>query len=140
MAELKTRPTRKSVQRYINNLDNPARRRDCEALLALMSRLTGETPVLWGDSIIGFGRYHYQQKNGQKAIWPLTGFSPRKQNLTIYIMPGFSTYTGLLSRLGRHRHSVSCLYLNKLADIDRDVLSEMIADSVSIMRERYRTS
>mgnify|MGYP001818533911 CR=1 FL=1 len=137
MAELKTQPTRKSVRRYISQLENPVRRQDCEKLLDEMTRVTGESPVLWGDSIVGFGRYHYRQKSGQKAIWPLTGFSPRKQNLTIYIMPGFGKYAALLSRLGKHKHSVSCLYVNKLADINMDVLSELIADSVKVMKQRY---
>ena len=137
MAELKTQPTRKSVRHYIRHLENPVRRQDCEKLLDEMTQITGETPVLWGDSIVGFGRYRYRQKSGQKAIWPLTGFSPRKQNLTVYIMPGFGKYTDLLSRLGKHKHSVSCLYIKRLADVDMAALSELIADSVKVMKERY---
>ena len=137
MAELKTRPTRKSVRKFISRIEHPVRRADCEVLLSLMEEITGEKAVLWGDSIVGFGRYHYQQRNGQAATWPLTGFSPRKQNLTIYIMPGFKAYDTKLGQLGKHRHSVSCLYLNKLADVDMDILSDMIGDSVAVMRERY---
>ncbi len=138
MAELKTKPTRRSPNRFISQVDHPVRRADCETLLPLFEKITGEKPVMWGDSIVGFGQYHYQQRSGQPAMWPLTGFSPRKQNLAIYVMPGFKSYAGALSRLGKHRHSVSCLYINKLADVDLDVLSEMIRDSVAIMRARYR--
>lgn len=137
MAELKTRPTRKSVSRFIDQVPNAVRQADCRVLLPLLTEITGEKAVLWGDSIIGFGRYHYRQRGGQRAMWPLTGFSPRKQNLAIYIMPGFTDYADALARLGRHRHSVSCLYLNRLADVDIEVLSSMIRDSVSVMRRRY---
>jgi hypothetical protein len=137
MAELKTRPTRKSVEKYLNAVENEIRRQDCLDLLKIMQRITGEKPVLWGDSIVGFGQYHYKQRSGQPGIWPLTGFSPRKQNLTIYIMPGFKNHQKALKKLGKHKHSVSCLYLKKLADIDISALTEIIADSVSVMRERY---
>ncbi len=137
MAELKTKPTRKSVAKYLRSVENKIRREDSEELTRIMRKISGEKPVLWGDSIIGFGSYQYKQRSGQIATWPLTGFSPRKQYLTIYIMPGFGQYKRLLKKLGKHKHSASCLYLNKLADVDLSVLSEIIADSVSVMRERY---
>ncbi len=137
MAELKTRPTRRSVPRFIASVEHPVRRQDCETLLHVMSEVSGETAVLWGDSIVGFGRYNYRQRGGQRCSWPLSGFSPRKQNLTIYIMPGFERYKSHLDRLGKHRHSVSCLYLNRLADIDLAVLREIVADSIEVMRARY---
>lgn len=137
MSELKTRPTRKSVKKFIDMIENENQRKDCYVLLEVMQEITGEKPVLWGSSIIGFGRYHYQQRNGTKGTWPLTGFSPRKQNLTIYIMPGFNRCQKLLKKLGKHKHTVSCLYLKKLEDIDIAVLEKIISDSVSVMRERY---
>lgn len=92
---------------------------------------------MWGDSIVGFGEYHYKYKSGREGDWFITGFSPRKQNLTIYIMPGFSEYADLLKKLGKHKHSVSCLYLNKLADIDFQVLEKLIAKSVVDMASLY---
>lgn len=137
MTELKTKPTRKSVAKFLKSVENKNRRKDCEHLMRIMQEITGEKPVLWGDSIVGFGSYQYSQRSGQVATWPLTGFSPRKQSLTIYIMPGFGQYKTLLPTLGKHKHSVSCLYINKLEDVDISVLSEMIADSVSVMREKY---
>jgi len=137
MTELKTKPTRKSVTKFLQSVENNNRREDCEHLIRIMREITGEKPVLWGDSIVGFGSYQYSQRSGQIATWPLTGFSPRKQNLAIYIMPGFGQYKKLLTTLGKHKHSVSCLYINKLEDVDISVLSEMIADSVSVMQEKY---
>ena len=102
-----------------------------------MQEVTGEPPVMWGDSIVGFGTYHYRYKSGREGDWPRTGFSPRKQYLAIYIMPGFDSYEALLARLGKHRTSVSCLYINKLADVDLDVLREIIAESHQEMARRY---
>ena len=137
MAELRTKPTRKSVKKFIDAVENEGQRKDCHFLLETMQKITGEKPVIWGTSIVGFGKYQYQQRDGTESTWPLTGFSPRRRNLTIYIMPGFSKYKNLLRKLGKHKHSVSCLYLNKLADIDITVLEEIISDSVCLMRERY---
>ncbi|MGI9318755.1 MAG: DUF1801 domain-containing protein [bacterium] len=137
MAELKTKPTRKSVVKFLKAVENQTRREDCMVLLEIMKKVTGEKPVLWGESIIGFGKYHYKQRSGQIGMWPLTGFSPRKHNLTVYIMPGFGNYKTALKKLGKHKHSVSCLYLSKLTNVDIKVLEKMIADSVSIMRARY---
>jgi hypothetical protein len=137
MAELKTQPTRKSVPKFIKGIDNVNRREDCEQLVKLMETITAEKPILWGDNIVGFGVYRYTQRSGQQGKWPLTGFSPRKQNLTIYIMPGFDKYKTKLEKLGKHKHSVSCLYLGRLSDVDNTVLAEIIADSVTVMRNRY---
>ena len=137
MAELKTRPTRRSVRKFISQIEHPVRRADCEALSALMTELTGEQPVLWGDSIVGFGRYHYRQRNGQPAMWPLTGFSPRKQNLVVYIMPGFAGFSGLMKKLGKYKTGKSCLYINKLDDVDEKVLQQLIERSVKVMHKRY---
>ena len=138
MAELKTRPTRKSAAKYVRGLGHPRRREDGLVLLELFSTITGKEPVMWGDSIVGFGRYHYQQRSGQRAIWPVTGFSPRKQHLVIYIMPGFADYQDLLGQLGKHRTARSCLYINKLADVDLDVLQALVSRSVQVMASMYR--
>lgn len=145
MSELKTQPTRRSATKLINDISQPVKRADCLTLLELFERLTGEKPVVWGQKanpfggIIGFGRYRYRYKSGQQGIWPLTGFSPRKQNIAIYIMPGFDEYQKQLANLGPHRHSVSCLYINRLATIDLTALESIIAESVATMRERYST-
>lgn len=137
MSDPKTQATDASVEDFLAAVPNARRREDSGKVLELMQEVTGEPPVMWGDSIVGFGTYHYRYKNGREGDWPRTGFSPRKQYLAIYIMPGFSEYEGLLSRLGKHRTSVSCLYINKLADIDMDVLREIIAGSHQEMARRY---
>ena len=138
MAELKTRPTRKSVQKFLKSVENDRRRNDALAVLPIFEKITGKKPVMWGDSIVGFGSYHYQQKSGQEADWPITGFSPRKQNLTIYIMSGFSKYQVLLKKLGKFKTSSSCLYINKLDDIDMGILKMLITRSVKDMEKRYQ--
>ena len=138
MAELKTRPTRKSAAKYIRELEHPRRREEGLVLLEMFTTITGKAPVMWGESIVGFGRYHYQQRSGQRAIWPVTGFSPRKQQLVIYIMPGFADYRDLLGELGKHRTARSCLYINKLADVDLDVLQALVSRSAEDMASMYR--
>ena len=137
MSDMKTRPTRRSVARYVEQLEHPRRRTDAEALLKLFAEVTGEKPVLWGDSIVGYGCYHYKYASGREGDWPVTGFSPRKQHLAIYVMPGFSKYGKLLEKLGKHKHSVSCLYINKLEDIQLSVLKQLLRRSVSDMRRMY---
>ena len=112
---------------------------DAETLLEMMTRVTGCTPRMWGPSIIGFGRYHYRYDSGREGDFMLTGFSPRKANLVVYILPGYDDIGEQLSRLGRHKIGKSCLYVNKLADVDLDVLEEIVADSVEKMRRDYDT-
>ena len=118
-------------------MENERRREDSFVVLEMMKRLTGEEPTMWGSSIVGFGSYHYRYASGREGNWPRIGFSPRKQSLTIYVMPGFSRYDDLLSRLGKHRTGKSCLYVNKLADVDMDVLEELMRGSLDAMREMY---
>ena len=137
MSGNKTQPTRADVGAFIAGIGNETRRTDAEALLAMMKRVTGMDPVMWGETIVGFGRYHYKYESGREGDYFLTGFSPRKAATTVYIMPGFKRYAGHLARLGRHRHSVSCLYINRLAGIDMAVLEEMVADSLARMKEIY---
>ena len=138
MAELKTKPNKKSVVAFLAAAEEK-KREDCRRLAKAMQNITGNKPRMWGDSIVGFGKYHYKYKTGREGDWFVTGFSPRKQNLTIYIMPGFSDYGRLLAKLGKHKHSVSCLYINKLADIDFSVLEKLIAQSVADMKTIYET-
>ena len=135
MSENKTRPTDQSVIDFLNKVDHKTRREDGFALLEMMEEITEEDAVMWGTSIIGFGSYHYKYESGREGDMPLVGFSPRKQNMTLYIMPGFDDYDDMLSKLGKHKIGKSCLYVNKLADVDSDVLRSLIKRSYIHMKE-----
>jgi hypothetical protein len=135
MAEPKTKPTDDSVGEFLNSVAHDEKRADSFEILALMEEITGEEPQMWGKSIIGYGRYHYKYASGREAEWFLVGFSPRVQSLTLYIMSGFDSYNELLGKLGKYKIGKSCLYINKLADVDRDVLKELVKASVDHMRE-----
>ncbi|MCA9991827.1 MAG: DUF1801 domain-containing protein [Ardenticatenaceae bacterium] len=140
MAELKTRPTDDDVAAFINNIADEQKRQDSQAILALMQDVTGAEPQMWGDSIVGFGSYHYKYASGREGDWFLTGFAPRKQNLTLYIMAGFEQYDTLLARLGKHKTGKSCLYLKRLADVDPNTLRELVQQSVAhMMATNYGT-
>lgn len=132
MAELKTRPTTASVADFIAAVDDPRRREDAEAVLKMLTELSGEPPVMWGPSIVGFGSY-----KGPTGDWPIIGFSPRKANLVLYLMPGFEEQADLLARLGKHKIGKACLYLNRLSDVAPGVLRELCVRSIAAMRERY---
>ena len=125
MAEIKTRPTDASVDAFLDGVDHPVRRADGKAVRAMMERVTGEPAVMWGPSIVGFGSYHYRYASGHEGDSPRVGFSPRSANLVLYV-GGFPEYEALLARLGKHRSSKACLYLNKLADVDLGVLEEIV--------------
>ncbi|MFM2339994.1 MAG: hypothetical protein RLZZ360_630 [Candidatus Parcubacteria bacterium] len=141
MAEIKTKATKASVPAYIKQLANPEVRQDCVELVKLFRDVTGEKPVLWGTSIIGFGSYHYEStRSDQKGDWPLTAFAPRATNITLYIMPGFTEYEVLMKKLGKHKTGKSCLYIKRLADIDMAVLRTLITKSVADMKKRYAVS
>lgn len=137
MSEPKTKPTSSSVDDFIAAVEDESRRADCRKVADMMSRITGKPPVLWGSSIIGFDTYHYVYASGNSGDWPIVGFSPRKNDLTLYIMAGFDRYEALMSRLGKHKTGKSCLYLKKLSDVDADVLEELITESVAHMRNTY---
>lgn len=137
MAENKTMPTDASVPDFIAAVANETRRQDAYLLLELMNRITGFEPCLWGDSLIGYGHYRYKYKSGHGGEFFLTGFSPRKAATTIYIMPGFKQYGPQLAKLGKHKHSVSCLYVTRLSNIDLAVLEDIVTDSVSRMKKLY---
>jgi hypothetical protein len=135
MAELKTKRNDASVETFLGAIPDEKKRADAFAVLELMKRATGEGPAMWGDSIVGFGTYHYRYASGQEGDWPLTGFSPRKQNLTVYIVSGFDAYDELLERLGKYKTGKACLYINKLADVDPAVLEELVRRSAEHMRK-----
>lgn len=135
MAELKTKPTGQSVERFLKSISDKARREDCFTLLELMRQVTKAEPRMWGTSIVGFGSYHYKYRSGREGDWLLTGFSPRKQNLTLYIMAGFQGYGDLLKALGKHKTGKSCLYVNRLEDIDLPRLERLIRESVKHVTE-----
>jgi hypothetical protein len=134
MAKLKTIPTDQSVEKFLNSIRDPQKQQDCYTLLAMMKEITGVEPKMWGNSIVGFGSYHYRYESGREGDWFLTGFSPRKQNLTIYIMSGFEKQGELLKKLGKHKISKSCLYINRFKDIEQLVLRDLIEESIKILR------
>jgi hypothetical protein len=129
MAELKTKENEASVDEFLAGADE-SRREDCRTLVKLMKEITGQPPKMWGSSMVGFGRYRYKYASGREGEWFQTGFSPRKNDLTIYLRTGFEPSAALMKKLGRHRTGRSCLYVKKLADIDLGVLKELIRDSV----------
>jgi len=132
--QLKTQPNNQSVEDFLNRVENDTKREDSFFILELMKQVTGSDPIMWGDSIIGFGTYHYKYASGREGEWFLTGFSPRVQNLTLYIMSGFDEYDDLLGKLGKHSTGKSCLYVKRLENIDLDVLKELVEKSVAHMQ------
>ncbi|MGX4642123.1 DUF1801 domain-containing protein [Massilia sp. SYSU DXS3249] len=137
MAENKTQPTDASVDAYLGAIANAGRRQDCAVLVEMMGRITGAPATMWGAGIVGFGSYHYRYESGREGDAPLAGFSSRKGDISVYLMPGFEGQETRLARLGRHKAGKACLYLRKLADVDLAVLEELIDNSVADMRQRY---
>ena len=134
MYELKTKLNDQPVEAFLNGVEDPQKKQDCFVILDLMAEITGQPPRMWGDSLVGFGKYSYHYASGHQGEWFLTGFSPRKQNLTLYIMSGFDEYDGLMAKLGKYKTGKSCLYIKKLEDVDQGVLRELIDRSVKHMR------
>lgn len=130
MAENKTKPTTKSVPEFLGQIEDPKKRADCLTIAALMEKLSGSKPKMWGDAIVGYGDYHYKYASGREGDWFQVGFSPRKQNLTIYVMAYLEFYSDLLEGLGKYKHGKGCLYIKKLEDIDMDVLENLISTSI----------
>jgi len=131
MAELKTKPNEQSVEAFLNRVEDEKKRQDCRTILEIMKQITKAEPQMWGTSMVGFGTYHYKNEGGREGDWFVAGFSPRKQNLTLYIMAGFSQYDELLSKLGKFKTGKSCLYINKIEDVDLKTLKELIKQSVA---------
>ena len=140
MSSLKTQPHEGDVRAYLASIEPEKKRDDASKILALMEDVTGEPATMWGDSMIGFGKYHYKYKSGREGEWFLTGFAPRKQNLTLYIMAGFDEYGALLGKLGKYKTGKSCLYIKKIEDVDESVLRELVVKSVDHMKATNETS
>jgi len=138
MAELKTKPNTASVEDFLSQIPEEQKRKDALAIMKLMRQITKAKPKMWGPSIIGFGDYHYKYESGREGDWFLTGFSPRKQNLTLYIMSGFARYDALMKKLGKFKTGKSCLYAKRLDDLDQAVLKELITHSVKYLKDRYK--
>ncbi len=130
MAENKTKPNDLNVEKFLESIEDPVKKEDSKTIAALMEELTGAKPTMWGESIVGFGETHYKYASGREGDWFLTGFSPRKQNLTIYIMGYLEFFTDILENLGKHKHGKGCLYIKKLEDVDLEVLRTLIKTSI----------
>lgn len=137
MAEPKTKENDASVAEYLLTVDNQKRREDTRAVIELMEEITGSPAKMWGNSLIGFGTYHYKYASGREGDWPISGVAPRKAALTVYVMAGFDKYPDLMEKLGKYKTGSSCLYLKRLEDADMDVLKELISRSVAHMRATY---
>ncbi len=133
MAEPKTRRTTASVKKFIDSIEDEKKRKDSRSILTMMRQITGERPQMWGPNIVGFGTYHYKYATGREGDWPVTGFSPRKQALTLYIMSGFPKDDALLKKLGKYKTGKSCLYIKRLEDVDEAILRKLIARSIRKM-------
>jgi len=138
VAELKTKQNNTSVSAFLKGIEDDNKRLDCRELMTLMKEITGKRPTMWGATMVGFGSYHYKYDSGREGDWFVTGFSPRKQNLTIYIMPGFGRYKTLMKQLGKYKTGKSCLYVKNLDDIDQHVLRQLVAKSVKDMEKMYK--
>lgn len=137
MAERKTEKNNSSVKAFVDGVADERRRKDCRAAMKLMAKVTGKRPKMWGSSIIGYGTYSSTNATGKSAEWPVVAVSPRKSDLTIYIMPGFEPFSALMGKLGRHRTGRSCLYIKRLEDVNLPILEKLIERSVAEMKRRY---
>jgi hypothetical protein len=137
MAENKTKATEASVESYLSAIEDESRRKDCEALVELMSRVTNEPPKMWGTGIVGFGSYHYKYESGREGDSSLAGFSSRKGDLSLYLAANYPGHAELLARLGRHKMGKSCLYIRRLSDVDIQALEQLVARSVEEMKRRH---
>ena len=136
MAEIKTKVNEASVEEFLSKVEDEQKRKDCFEIVKIMKQVTKEEPKMWGASIVGFGSYHYKGASGREGDWMLTGFSPRKQNLTLYLMHGFNVHKDLLKKLGKYKTSMGCLYIKKLDDVDKKVLKELVAESVKRVKSQ----
>ncbi|GMQ81868.1 MAG: hypothetical protein BMS9Abin05_1305 [Rhodothermia bacterium] len=137
MSDLKTKPTDSSVDDFLSGVHDEEKRADCFAILELMKKVTGDQPRMWGASMVGFGSYHYKYDSGREGDWFITGFAPRKKELSVYIMSGFKRCDDLMQKLGKYRTGKSCLYLKRLRDVDVGILRELVEQSVAHMRSIY---
>jgi hypothetical protein len=135
MAEPKTKPTKASVEKFLNQIPDETKREDSFQIARMMQEITGKEPKMWGSSIVGFDSYYYKYASGHEGEWPIAAFSPRKQDLTIYIMPGFEEHVDLMKQLGKHRTAKSCLYIKRLSDVHVPTLKKLIRLSVKEMKK-----
>ncbi len=140
MAELKTRPTAASVPAFLKSIADEARRKECRELVKLMKEATGQSPRMWGESIVGFGQHHLKYASGRELDWFMLGFSPRKQALTLYLMCGLANHRPLLEKLGKHKTGKGCLYVKSLDDVDRTVLKQLLQKSVDESKKLFKNS
>lgn len=138
MAKLKTQPTEISVEAFLRGIEDDTKRKDARAILKMMKEVTGEKPKMWGPGIIGFGNYHYKYESGREGDWFLTGFSPRKTNFSLYLMEGFGKYEELMEKLGKYKTGKSCLYIKRLADVDTNVLRQLIKGSAEYVAKQHK--
>lgn len=140
MAELKTKATTQDPVEFLNSIEPAGKREDGYTLLKLFEKVTGEKPVMWGTSIVGFGKYHYKsERSSQEGDWPLVGFSPRKQSLSLYILHG-NVVNPDLEKLGKHKTGMGCLYINKLSDVDMEVLERLVKKGYEYMKKAHTHS
>ena len=139
MAENKTKATIASVTEFINSIEDRQKRADARKVAAMMRRVTGKRAKMWGSSIVGYGTYHYKYESGREGDCMITGFSPRRQALTVYILAGFGRFDTLMGKLGKYKTGKSCLYIKRLSDVDETVLEKLIDRSVKYMRKNYET-
>ncbi len=137
MAENKTRPIKKSVKAFIDSVEEIPKRNGCKRIASLFSEVTGEKPVMWGEDIVGFGKYHYKYESGREGDFFLAGFSPRKQNISIYLMPGYGFMPELRKKLGKIKEGKGCIYIKSIEDINLDILKKLAEESVKYMRKQY---
>lgn len=137
MAANKTRPTKVRVSDFLNAVEDPQRQSDAKKVAAMMRRVTGKQGTMWGPAIVGYGEYHYRYDSGREGDFMMVGFSPRKQNLALYIMPGFEAFPELMKNLGKYKTGKSCLYINKLDDVDEKVLEKLVSESFKLMKKKY---
>lgn len=138
MSDNKTKATNSSVSAFLDAIEGDERRKDCQMLAAMMTKITGKPAVMWGPSIVGFDTYHYKYESGREGDMAVTGFSPRKGDISVYLTAGSAEQADLLARLGRHKMGKSCLYIRKLSDVDLTVLAQLISGSVAEIKRRYR--
>ena len=137
MAEIKTKPTEQTVAEFLKKVKDETTRKDCDILIKMMKKITCSTPKMWGHSIFGFGKYHYKYESGHEGDMCITGFSPRKGNLTLYVMADFAQRDALLKKLGKHKATKGCLYIKKLEDVDLEVLEKIVKGSVEWTKKKY---
>jgi len=137
VAELKTKVNKASVTSFMNGIADKQKRADCKAVAKMMRDATGNRAKMWGSAIVGYDNYDYKYASGRSGTFMITGFSPRAQNIAVYIMPGFTKFAGLLNKLGKHKTGKSCLYIKRLDDVDEKVLFRLINESVKEMRRKY---